>query len=78
MAVPLVADLTDDDALANLVERTRTELGPIDIPVNNAGYAVEKPLEATSMAEWDHTFTVNVRAAAYLCAAALPDMQQRG
>src|SRR5579859_5681129 len=36
-----------------------------------------KPLEATSMAEWDQTFAVNVRAAAYLCAAVLPEMQQR-
>ncbi|HLZ26341.1 MAG TPA: SDR family NAD(P)-dependent oxidoreductase [Chloroflexota bacterium] len=77
-AVPVVTDLTDDGALANLVARTRAELGPIDILVNNAGYAVWKSLEATTLAEWDHTFAVNVRAAAYLCAAALPDMQARG
>jgi NAD(P)-dependent dehydrogenase (short-subunit alcohol dehydrogenase family) len=76
LAVP--TDVTDDDALANLIERTRTEFGPIDIVVNNAGYAVWKPLEQTSIAEWDRTFAVNVRAAAYLCAAALPDMQERG
>jgi short-subunit dehydrogenase len=77
VAVPIVTDLAQDDSLANLVHRTRAELGPIDILVNNAGYAVWQPLEATSMAEWDHTFAVNVRAAAYLCAAALPQMQQR-
>jgi NADP-dependent 3-hydroxy acid dehydrogenase YdfG len=76
-AIPVVTDLTDDGALANLVARTRAELGPIDILVNNAGYAVWKSLEATSLAEWDHTFAVNVRAAAYLCAAVLPDMQAR-
>jgi short-subunit dehydrogenase len=29
------------------------------------------------MAEWDHTFAVNVRAAAYLCEAVLPEMQAR-
>jgi short-subunit dehydrogenase len=77
VAVPVVTDLADDASLANLVARARADLGPIDILVNNAGYAVWKPLEATSMAEWDHTFAVNVRAAAYLCAAALPDMQTR-
>lgn len=77
-ALPIVTDLTNDASLANLVERTRAELGPIEILVNNAGYAVWKPLEATSMAEWDHTFAVNVRAAAYLCAAVLPDMQTSG
>jgi short-subunit dehydrogenase len=76
-ALPIVTDLARDDSLANLVSQTRAELGPIDILVNNAGYAVWKPLEATSMAEWDQTFAVNVRAAAYLCAAVLPEMQQR-
>jgi len=64
-AVPVVTDLTDDDSLASLLARTRAELGPVDVLVNNAGYAVWKPLEATSMAEWDRTFAVNVRAAAW-------------
>ncbi len=77
-AVPIVTDLTDDASLLNLVERTRAEVGPIDILVNNAGFAQWKPLEATSMADWDHTFAVNVRAAAYLCASVLPDMQKSG
>ena len=77
VAVPVVTDLADDDSLANLLARTRAELGPVDVLVNNAGFAVWKPLEATSIAEWDHTFAVNVRAAAYLCAAVLPSMQER-
>ena len=77
-AVPVATDLADDDSIANLLARTRAELGPVDILVNNAGYAVWKPLEATTMAEWDHTFAVNVRAAAYLCAAVLPGMRERG
>ncbi len=77
VAVPVVTDLADDDSLANLVARARAELGPIDILVNSAGFALWKPLEATTLAEWDHTFAINVRAAAYLCAAVLPDMQAR-
>ena len=51
--------------------------GPVDVLVNNAGYAVWKPLEETTIAEWDRTFAVNVRAAARLCAAVLPGMQAR-
>jgi NADP-dependent 3-hydroxy acid dehydrogenase YdfG len=77
VAVPVVTDLTDDGSLANLLARAQAEVGPVDVLVNNAGFAVWKPLEATSIAEWDHTFTVNVRAAAYLCAAVLPGMQER-
>jgi NADP-dependent 3-hydroxy acid dehydrogenase YdfG len=77
VAVQLVTDLADDDALARLLVTTRAEPGPIDVLVNNAGYAVWKPLQETALDEWDHTFAVNVRAAAYLCANVLPDMRAR-
>ena len=78
VAVPVVTDLADDDSLAALVATTFAEFGPVDVLVNNAGAAAWKPLEATSMAEWDHIFAVNVRAAACLSAAVLPGMQERG
>jgi NADP-dependent 3-hydroxy acid dehydrogenase YdfG len=76
-ALPIVTDLVDADAIGGLVERTTTELGPIDVLVNNAGIALWKPLEETTALEWDLTFAVNVRAAALLCAAVLPSMQRR-
>jgi len=78
VAVPVVTDLADDGSLASLLARTQAEAGPVDVLVNNAGVGLWKPLEATTIAEWDHTFAVNVRAAAYLCAATLPGMQRRG
>jgi len=77
VAVPLVTDLADDDALARLLATTRAGLGPIDILVNNAGYAVWKTLQETTLGEWDRTFAVNLRAAAYLCTNVLPDMRAR-
>ena len=77
-ALSHVTDLADDESIAGLLARTRAELGHVDVLVNNAGYAVWKPLEETTMAEWDRTFAVNVRAAAYLSAAVLPGMQARG
>jgi len=77
VAVPVVTDLADDDSLARLVATAESEAGPVDVLVNNAGYALWKTLEATTMAEWDHTFAVNVRAAAYLSAALLPSMAAR-
>ena len=77
-AVPVVTDLTDDDSLARLLAATRAELGAVDVLVNGAGYAIWKPLEAITITEWDHTFAVNVRAAAYLCGAVLPGIQARG
>ncbi len=77
VAVPVVTDLADDDSLARLVATAHAEAGPVDVLVNNAGYALWKPLEATTTAEWDHTFAVNVRAAACLSAAVLPGMAAR-
>ena len=77
VAIPVVTDLTSDESIARLLATAQAEAGPVDVLVNNAGYAVWKPLEATSMAEWDRTFAVNVRAAAWLCAAVLPGMQAR-
>ena len=77
VAVTVTTDLTDEDSLASLVATTRSEFGPIDVLVNNAGHLLWKPLEETSLAEWDRTFAVNVRAAAYLSGAVLPDMRSR-
>jgi 2-hydroxycyclohexanecarboxyl-CoA dehydrogenase len=77
VAVPVATDLASDESVAALLATARAEAGPVDVLVNNAGYAVWKPLEATTMAEWDHTFAVNVRAAACLSAAVLPGMQER-
>jgi short-subunit dehydrogenase len=77
VAVPVVTDLADDDSIARLLKHTSAELGPVDVLVNNAGFGLRKPLEETTIAEWDHTFAVNVRAAARLCAAVLPGMQAR-
>jgi short-subunit dehydrogenase len=77
VAIPVVTDLTSDESIARLLATAQAEAGPVDVLVNNAGYAVWKPLEETALAEWDHAFAVNVRAAACLSAAVLPGMQAR-
>ena len=77
IAIPVVTDLTSDESIARLLATAQAEAGPVDVLVNNAGYAVWKPLEGTAFAEWDHAFAVNVRAAACLSAGVLPGMQAR-
>lgn len=78
VALPIATDLTDDTSLGALINRCRAEFDGVDVLVNNAGYAVWHPLEATTIEEWDRTFAVNLRAAAILCARLLPAMQARG
>jgi len=77
VAIPVVTDLTSDESIARLLATAQAEAGPVDVLVNDAGYAVWKPLEETAPAEWDRAFAVNVRAAACLSAAVLPGMQAR-
>jgi 2-deoxy-D-gluconate 3-dehydrogenase len=52
-AISVVADVTDKDAVADMVERVGHELGRIDILVNNAGINIRKAPHALDIAEWD-------------------------
>jgi NAD(P)-dependent dehydrogenase (short-subunit alcohol dehydrogenase family) len=63
-ALPLVSDVSDDDAVQALLERTVAEFGRVDFVVNNAAAArgadrvpvVDMPIE-----QWDLVIRVNVR-----------------
>ena len=39
-AIPIVSDLADESSLARLLDTARAEFGPVDVLVNNAGFAV--------------------------------------
>jgi NAD(P)-dependent dehydrogenase (short-subunit alcohol dehydrogenase family) len=61
----LQLDVTDRASVEGAVERTETELGPIDLLVANAGISGPgEPLAEPD--DWWHTFEVNVRGV-YLC-----------
>ena len=74
-AIPLVVDVADENSVASGFERTRAELGPVTILVNNAGTpGVPLPVAAMEVAEWRRVFEINVTGA-FLCAReALPQM----
>jgi short-subunit dehydrogenase len=77
VAIPVLTDLTSDASIARLLATAQAAADPVDVLASNAGYAVWRPLEETALAEWDHAFAVNVRAAACLSAAVLPGMRAR-
>jgi NAD(P)-dependent dehydrogenase (short-subunit alcohol dehydrogenase family) len=53
VAVPLVADVTDADAVAALVRVASLAFGGVDLVVNNAGLSISRPLLETTEADWD-------------------------
>src|SRR5215216_3268126 len=74
-ALPIFVDVADEESVASGFERTRAELGPVTILVNNAGTpGVPLPVAATEPDSWRRVFEVNVTGA-FLCAReALPQM----
>src|SRR5437870_7263002 len=73
-------DVTSKKDLAAMAERTRAELGRIDVLVNNAGiYRAGAPLDITEE-HWDAIMNVNAKAVFFASQAVLPAMiaQKRG
>ncbi|AWH53244.1 short-chain dehydrogenase/reductase [Stenotrophomonas sp. ESTM1D_MKCIP4_1] len=70
-------DVTDAGAITQLVADIETELGAIEVLVNNAGYGHEGVLEESTLDELRQQFEVNVFGPAALIKAVLPHMRAR-
>jgi NAD(P)-dependent dehydrogenase (short-subunit alcohol dehydrogenase family) len=69
-------DISDEGHCRSLVERTVSELGRLDILVNNAAYQMTREgIEQIPDGEWEHTFRTNIFAMYYLCKAAWPHLE---
>jgi NAD(P)-dependent dehydrogenase (short-subunit alcohol dehydrogenase family) len=78
--VVLVAgDLAEPAHCQQVIDRAISELGGIDVLVNNAAYQMTREtIEEITDDEWEHTFAVNVTAMFRLCKAAVPHMGPGG
>jgi len=72
-----VLDVTDFDAIDGVVSEIETNVGPIDVLVNNAGYGHEGIMEESPLSEMRRQFDVNVFGAVAMMKAVLPFMRQR-
>jgi NAD(P)-dependent dehydrogenase (short-subunit alcohol dehydrogenase family) len=74
-AVLVPGDLKESDHCRAVIAKAVSELGGIDILVNNAAHqATFKSIEEISDEEWELTFKVNIHAMFYLTKAAVPHM----
>jgi 3-oxoacyl-[acyl-carrier protein] reductase len=77
-AIAIQADATDAGAVDAAVEKTVTTFGRLDVLVNNAGTAIPKTFEETTLEEMDRVLDVNVRGVFIATQAALKHMKSGG
>lgn len=76
-AIALPADLSAPEEAQALVEKAISELGSVDIVVNNAGINPSKPIGDLTAKDWQETISANLSSAFYVTQAALPGMRAR-
>lgn len=75
-AEAIIADVTSEDSVRALLERTKATFGRLDILVNNAALRSEAAFEDITLAQWREVLAVNLEGA-FLCSqAALPLLKQ--
>ena len=70
-------DVTDEDAVARLVEEINIDHGGVDVLVNSAGYPLPCPLEQVTLDDLRRLFETNVVATLHLSQLVLPGMRSR-
>ena len=71
-------DVTDEAAVARLVEEIHSDYGGVDVLVNNAGFGFSCPLEQVALSDLRSLFETNAIAMLHLSQAVLPGMRARG
>jgi 3-oxoacyl-[acyl-carrier protein] reductase len=77
-AVAIQADAADVEALKGAVEKTVSTFGRLDVLVNNAGTAIPKKFEETTLEELDRVIDINVRSTFVTTQAALRHLKSGG
>ncbi|MBY0096058.1 3-ketoacyl-ACP reductase [Mesobacillus maritimus] len=71
------ADVADIESVQHAVEHIKSELGPIDILINNAGIAKFGGFLELEPSEWEQIIKVNLMGTYYVTRAVLPEMIER-
>ncbi|HEV7395489.1 MAG TPA: glucose 1-dehydrogenase [Pyrinomonadaceae bacterium] len=76
-ALTVQADLSTDDASAEIVKQSTEKFGGIDVLVNAAGHISSGSIENTSLEAWDKMIDINLRSVFRLMQACVPSLIER-
>ena len=74
----IVADVTDEAAVAEVQGQVSDKLGVCDIIINNAGINNRKAIDEFTLAEWEQILVVNLTGPFLLSRAFVPEMKKKG
>jgi 3-oxoacyl-[acyl-carrier protein] reductase len=77
-AIAIQADASDPQMVVAAINQTVETFGGLDVLVNNAGTAIPKPFEETSLEEMDQVIDINLRGVFVATHAALKHLRNGG
>ena len=78
VAVPVTADVTEEEQVAAAVAAAGLAFGGVDLVVNNAGLSISKPLTETTVADWNLQHDVMARGSFLVSREAARAMRAQG
>ncbi|GCE19259.1 SDR family NAD(P)-dependent oxidoreductase [Dictyobacter kobayashii] len=76
-ALPIVADVADEQQVKEMVKHVKNKLGRIDILVNNAGVMLLGQIDGANTEDWRRMVAINVMGLMYTTHAVLPIMKEQ-
>jgi 3-oxoacyl-[acyl-carrier protein] reductase len=76
-AIAVQADVSSSSQVKMMAERVSSELGVVDILINNAAMIRPQKVEDISEADWDEMIDVNLKSAFLVTQAFLPGMREK-
>jgi len=77
LAISVQADVSDANAVKDVVSKTLAQFSTVDVLVNNAGIELKRSVEETTEEEWDRVLAVNLKSAFLMSKRVIPIMKSK-